>query len=63
MDKIKKNAIKYTAWHKNDYIGPSILQGWNTKMGYKNDSMVISIAPQSSINIKIRPLARQLGQI
>ena len=33
------------------------------KDGYKNDSMVISIAPVSSINIKICPLARQLGHV
>ena len=32
-------------------------------MGHKNDSMVISIAPLSSITIKICPLVRQLGQI
>ena len=32
-------------------------------MGHKNDSMVVSIAPLSSIDIKIRPLAKQLGQV
>ena len=33
-----------------------------TRMGYKNDSMVISAAPVN-INIKIFPLARQLGHV
>ena len=49
--KIKK-VIKYRVYHKEDYIGPSMI-----------DSMVICNAPLSSFNIKICPLTRQLDQM